>query len=341
MSEFIAPSISSAELEDSINLLLTGRRAWIISDGVAGHLAITQGIANVLGLKAEVKGVNPGFPWRHLAPFGPADPGELKSLLAKPLPDIVLGAGRQTVPFVRALKRAGGFTVLFQSPRASLSSAHVVWAPTHDGLQGSNVISTLTPPHRFTLQTLDALRREVPQAIASLPSPKVALLIGGPGAGYRYSPHTIRIFGELVREVAAIAGSLLISPSRRTPADLLAVIDEETHEVPRILLRSDGPNLYPYFLASADFFIVTADSVNMTGEACATGKPVFVFSPPGGRGKFRRFHAALQAHGATRPLPEPMQSLARWSYEPLASAEQVAAEIQARWQNFRSTTPRP
>ena len=320
---------------------LTGRRCWIISDGVAGHLAITRGVAETLGLEIDVKLVAPRAPWRHLAPLGPADPGQLKALLAEPLPDIVLGAGRQTVPFVRALKRAGAFTVLFQSPRASLSSAHVIWAPTHDGLQGSNVISTLTPPHRFTPQTLDALRREVPPAIAALPSPKVALLIGGPGAGYRYSPHTIRIFGELAREVAAMAGSLLISPSRRTPADLLAAVDEETREVPRILLRSDGPNLYPYFLASADFFIVTADSVNMTGEACATGNPVYVFSPPGGRGKFVRFHEALTEYGATRPLPAPMQALEAWNYEPLASAEQVAAEIEARWRIFRSTTPSP
>ena len=320
---------------------LTGRRCWIISDGVAGHMAITRGVAETLGLAIDVKLVAPRAPWRHLAPLGPADPGQLKALLAEPLPDIVLGAGRQTVPFVRALKRAGAFTVLFQSPRASLSSAHVIWAPTHDGLQGSNVISTLTPPHRFTPQTLDALRREVPPAIAALPSPKVALLIGGPGAGYRYSPHTIRIFGELAREVAAMAGSLLISPSRRTPADLLAAVDEETREVPRILLRSDGPNLYPYFLASADFFIVTADSVNMTGEACATGNPVYVFSPPGGRGKFVRFHEALTEYGATRPLPAPMQALEAWNYEPLASAEQVAAEIEARWRIFRSTTPSP
>ncbi len=55
-------------------LALTGRRAWIISDGVAGHLAITRGIAEALGLDAEIKPIAPRRLWRHLAPNGPADP---------------------------------------------------------------------------------------------------------------------------------------------------------------------------------------------------------------------------------------------------------------------------
>ena len=78
----------------------------------------------------------------------------------------------------------------------------------------------------------------------------------------------------------------------------------------------------------------------MTGEACATGKPVHVFEPPGGREKFHRFHAALREHGATRPLAAPPATLDAWTYEPLHAAERVAAEIEARWRIFRSTTSR-
>jgi len=323
---------------------LTGRRCWIISDGVAGHLAITRGVAETLGLAIDVKLVAPRAPWRHLAPLGPADPGQLKALLAESLPDIVLGAGRQTVPFVRALKRAGKgrvFTTLFQSPRASASSAHLIWVPSHDSLRGANVITTLTPPHRFTAAAFAMLRARPPAEIAALPRPRIALLLGGPGAGYVYDATTIRQFAAIIARVAALAGSLLITPSRRTPPALLAAVDAATAAKPRILWRGDGENPYPDFLANADLFVVTADSVNMAGEACASAKPVYVFTPPGGRDKFRRFHAALQAHGATRPLAEPPQALGAWDYEPLASAEQVAAEIEARWRIFRSTTPSP
>ena len=344
MSEFLAQNTAMKAQAEPTGRPLAGRRAWIISDGVTGHLAITRGIAETLQLSAEIKTVAPGFPWRHLAPNGPADPRLLKAMIAKPQPDIVLGAGRQTVPFVRALKRAGRgrvFTVIFQSPRTGANSAHLIWAPLHDQLRGPNVITTLTPPHRFTAAALSDLRARVPTEIAALPAPRVALLLGGPGAGYVYDEATIRNFAAIIEGVAALAGSLLITPSRRTPPALLAAVDAATIAKPRILWRGDGDNPYPDFLANADLFVVPADSVNMAGEACATGKPVYVFTPPGGRGKFHRFHAALREHGATRPLDEAPSTLEAWSYEPLASAEQVAAEIEARWQTFRSTTSSP
>ena len=81
---------------------------------------------------------------------------------------------------------------------------------------------------------------------------------------------------------------------------------------------------------------MTADSVNMTGEACATGRPVYVFEPAGGSAKFGRFHAALQAHGATRPLPDRLSVLETWSYPPLDSARTIAAEVESRWGRRRS-----
>ena len=344
MSEFLAQNRKVQDRDDGAGQRLAGHRAWIISDGVAGHLAITRGIAETLGMLTEIKAVAPGFPWRHLAPNGPADPSQLKAMLAEPLPELVLGAGRQTVPFVRALKRAGKgrvFTILFQSPRAGANSAHLIWAPSHDRLRGPNVITTLTPPHRFTAAALTDLRTRIPAEIAALPGPRVAVLLGGPGAGYVYDDATIQRFAAIIGRVAALAGSLLITPSRRTPPALLAAVDTATKANPRILWRGEGENPYPDFLANADLLVVPADSVNMAGEACATGKPVYVFTPPGGRGKFHRFHAALQAHGATRPLDEPPLALDAWSYEPLRSAEQVAAEIEARWQTFRSTTSSP
>jgi len=343
MSEFLAQNPVIGTEATLTARPLEGRRAWIISDGVAGHLAITRGIAETLGLAAEVKPVDPRFPWRHLAPNGPADPSRLHALLAEPLPELVLGAGRQTVPFVRALKRAGKgrvFTIIFQSPRAGASSAHLIWVPAHDRLRGPNVITTLTPPHRFTGAALGDLRARIPAEITALQTPRIALLLGGPGAGYVYDDATTHRFAAIIGRVAALAGSLLITPSRRTPPALLAAVDAATEARPRLLWNGLGENPYADFLANADLFVVSADSVNMVGEACATGKPVYVFTPRGGRGKFHRFHAALHAHGATRPLDDVPQALDSWSYEPLASAEQVAAEIEARWQIFRSTTSR-
>ena len=73
----------------------------------------------------------------------------------------------------------------------------------------------------------------------------------------------------------------------------------------------------------------------MTGEPCATGKPVYVFEPEGGSAKFTRFHEALRRHGATRPLPERFERLETWSYVPLNSSETIAGEIARRWAKRR------
>ena len=74
-----------------------------------------------------------------------------------------------------------------------------------------------------------------------------------------------------------------------------------------------------------------SDSVNITGEACATGRPVYVFHPDGKSAKFDRFHDALRRYGATRPLPARFERLESWSYAPLDSATRIAREIERRW----------
>ena len=82
---------------------------------------------------------------------------------------------------------------------------------------------------------------------------------------------------------------------------------------------------------SVPMLIAPADSVNMVGEACATGKPVYVFEPEGGAPKRERFHAALRRHGAIRPLPATFEALETWTYAPLNSSETIAREIARRW----------
>jgi mitochondrial fission protein ELM1 len=333
-------NIAQEEGTDEALAALAGRKAWIISDGVAGHEAITGGIADRLQLNSEVKTVHSRNIWRQLAPNGPADPKVLRELMASPLPDIALGAGRQTVPFVRALRKAGVFTVIFQAPRTWRTSADLIWAPVHDALKGDNVIATLTPPHRFTTERIESLRNALSARILDMPRPYVTLLIGGPGAGYRYDAKTIARFADLLEKASHWAGSFLVSRSRRTPPELFEAASKATGNRPAILWGGQGENPYPQFLAAADAFIVTADSVNMTGEACATGRPIFVFHPDGGRAKFRVFHKSLEDYGATRRLDAGTEGFKPWHYEPLVATNAVAGEIARRWLAHHQQTVR-
>ncbi len=142
----------------------------------------------------------------------------------------------------------------------------------------------------------------MPPDIAALPAPRVTVVLGGKNAVYKFTDaDDERLCGALA-SLAALGASFMITPSRRTHQRLIKAAEAATQGAPRIFWDGEGANPYPQFLAHADMLIVTADSVNMTGEACATGQPVYVFEPSRGSAKFRRFHEALRHYGATRPL---------------------------------------
>jgi mitochondrial fission protein ELM1 len=321
-----------------------GRSGWIVSDGKAGNDAQTRGVFDALGLSYEVKRVDPAGVWKLLAPWGPVNPAErfgtAESQFRPPWPDFAIAAGRLTTPYIRRLKQAAGhltYTVILLDPRVGTSAADLFWVPEHDKLRGPNVITTLTAPHSFTPQRLADLRRAVPPDIAALPAPRVAVSLGGPNGNYRYTPAAVTRLVSALRSLAALGAGLMITPSRRTPAGVADLVREATEGTSRLFWSGAGDNPYPHFLAVADAFIAPADSVNMVGEACATGKPVYVFLPEGGSPKRTRFHDALRRHGATRPLPERFEMLEVWSYAPLNSAETIAAEIVRRWIKRRQT----
>jgi mitochondrial fission protein ELM1 len=321
---------------------IAGRRGWIISDGKAGHEAQARGVFEALGLDVEIKRVAPGALWRLLSPWGPVAPSERFGSPASPFrppwPDFAIAIGRLTIPYIRRLKQAAGlatYTVILLDPKVSASAADLFWVPEHDKLRGLNVVTTLTAPHTFSPQRLAELRQQMRPEIAALPQPRVAVLLGGPNGDYRYTPKSVAHLTSALQSLGRLGAGLMITASRRTPADVVEFLRAETQQQPCFFWDGAGENPYPQFLTHADAFVVPADSVNMTGEPCATGKPVYVFEPEGGSPKFARFHEALRHHGATRPLPARFERLETWSYPPLDSASVIAAEIARRWTKRR------
>ncbi len=317
---------------------LAGARAWIITAGMAGMDVQVRGVAEALGLDYEMKHVSPKGIWKLAAPWGPVAPrerfGQPGSLFAPPWPEVAVSLGRRSVPYMRALRRRAGsqtFTVVMLDPKSGPGIADVIWVPEHDRLRGANVITTLTAPHSFTAKRLAELRQNLPTEIAALPHPRVAVVLGGKNGIYNFNEDDDARLQSALQSLGKLGASFLVTPSRRTHAELFNAADAATRDWPRIIWKGEGANPYADFLAHADLLVVTADSVNMTGEACATGRPVLVFTPSGGSAKFDRFHAALQARGATRPLPDRLDAIPDWSYEPVHSAHELAAQIEQRW----------
>jgi uncharacterized protein len=317
---------------------LVDRRCWIITDGKAGMDVQARGVADALGVSYEMKPVAPTGIHAALAPWGPVGPsvrfGQPGTAFAPPWPDLAIATGRASIPYLRALRRRAGpqlFTVVLQDPKTGAGIADLIWVPAHDRRRGANVVTTLTAPHSFSPARLAALRAVTPEGVASLPGPRIGVVLGGKNGVYSFNDSDDDRLANALRSLKNLGASFMITPSRRTHQRLLRAVDAATQGAPRWLWDGTGDNPYPVFLAHADGLIVTADSVNMCGEACATGRPVYIFKPSGGSSKFNRFHAGLAATGATRPLPEHFDAITQWSYPALDSATMIASAIRARW----------
>jgi len=316
---------------------LAGARGWLISDGKAGHETQARGVAEALGLAYEVVRVDPKGLWRLMAPFGPVAPGEAVGrpggLLAPPFPAVAIAVGRTTIPYIRALRRRAGvatFTVILDDPKTGARSADLISVPEHDRLRGANVMTTLCPPHGYSPARISALRANLPADILALPAPRVAVLLGGNNAVYRFDAPAEQSLVDGLARLSSLGASLMVTASRRTPAGLMQRIVAAISAAPHLVYDGAGANPYAAFLAAADALVVSADSVNMCGEAAATGKPVYVAPLAGGSAKFRRFHDALAARGVTRPLAGDLAEVGGWSYVPIYEADRIARAIEQR-----------
>lgn len=323
--------------------LPAGTTIRILASHKAGHVVPCLGLATALGVSADVRQVDPRGLYLKLAPLMPPDPRDIASgALAQPWPDIVLASARETVAYARALKkRSDGriFTVFLGDPRMSRAQFDLIWAPQHDRISGGNVLKTLTAPHPHSAGNLDALRLEPDVRLAALSGPRVALLIGGPSGRFRFSPQDILRLGETARQILDGGASLMVSPSRRTPGEAIAAIARACGEVvstdPSRVFLWDGSGANPFagMLALADAFVVTADSVNMIGEAASTGRPVHLFMPSGDLGKTAQFVDGLTKAGAVRPWAGTVE---HWNYAPLDATQEIAADIVRRYAAFHS-----
>ncbi|MGH8118842.1 MAG: ELM1/GtrOC1 family putative glycosyltransferase, partial [Rhodanobacteraceae bacterium] len=120
-------------------------------------------------------------------------------------------------------------------------------------------------------------------------------------------------------------GSVLATTSRRTPHAFAARVRDALAALPGTFWTGGGANPYPGILGWADRIVVTADSVNMLSEACATGVPVHVAAAAPLPPALVHFHAALRERGL---LSDPGNDHAR--VPPLREAQAVAAALRAR-----------
>ena len=310
---------------------------WVVTTGVAGMENQCLGLAHALGIEPVVKRISLVPPWKQLSPFLRVGLSHAFSSkgdgLAPPWPDLMIASGRAGAMACLYARRESGrgvgakktVTVHIQNPVIDPSRFDLVALPRHDDVLGENVVTTRGALHRVTPSLLVAEKEKFRDAFAALPEPRMAVLIGGANSVYQFSVQDMAFFAaQLVAVAKETGGSLMITSSRRTSAEALSVLRDAVRDIPHVLWDGGGINPYYGMLGWADAILVTADSVNMTSEACATGKPVHVVPLTGGSHKFRLFHQALRDDGYTRPFKGKLE---HWIYQPLRDVELVAARV--------------
>jgi mitochondrial fission protein ELM1 len=279
-------------------------KVWVLLSKHAGDNAQLIAMADALGWPYECKRITtPPRPYLLDALLGNRWPRRPVPDLNAPWPDMVLSAGRRCAQVAQWIKhRSQGTTKLVHVGRAQLPlwRFDLVLSTPQYGLALTDNVVDLPAPY-MNPRTLDQAQLEQwRERFASLPRPWIAVLVGASASPLCMDSNAeTRLGREANAAVKALGGSILLSTSPRSSATttdaLLSAIDIPCWSY-RFGETQDNP--YPAFLALADGFIVTGDSLSMLTEACMTGRPVAVFPLPIQRnGKARLRHALEQRLG--------------------------------------------
>ncbi len=276
----------------------------------AGDNSQVQALGEALGWPFEIKRFV-YTSWERIVnlPFATTLAGVVKSRSSRvepPWPDLVISAGRRNEPIARWIQKRAGESVRMVHvgrPWAPIECFDlVITTPQYRLPDLPNVLQNETPLHRVTPERVAAAAAQWSERVAELPRPYVAILAGGNSGPYPFD----RSSGErLARQASALAaeqgGSLLVTTSARTPASTTeGLFAGVTRPALRFRWTPEcTENPYFAFLGLADALVVTADSISMMTEACATGRPVYLFDTGEGKASMRgRLDGRESAQGA-------------------------------------------
>ncbi|TQF79262.1 hypothetical protein FK498_07870 [Elioraea sp. Yellowstone] len=306
----------------------TTEPVWVLADPRPGTANQALGIAERLGAPFRVVPLawralaRMPWPWPTLAGLDAA----ARARLVPPWPRLAISAGRRSAPVALWLGRQGVRTVHVMRPGFGAARFDLVVLGLHDRPRPApNVIEILGACHRVSAAVLARARADWAE-LAALPSPRVAVLVGGPVRAEGLDRETAsRLIPQVLGRFPA--ASLMVTTSRRTGAEATRLIAAALAGRPHRLFRwgDPGPNPYLGYLAFADAIVVTGDSVSMLAEAAATAAPVFVATRE--RGRHARMIESLMDAGRVRPLGSAERP---FPVAPLDEAERVAAAIRAR-----------
>jgi mitochondrial fission protein ELM1 len=261
---------------------------WVVTGYRAGERVQVMALAEALGWPCQVKDLD----YRRVAStlslfrtrsrLGINRAGSAK--LKPPWPDLVISAGMRNEPVCRWIRaQSGGRTRIVHIGRPWVSAEQldlVITTPQYRLPDRANILQNALTMHGVTPARLQAEAARWAPRFADLPRPWTAVIVGGNSGPFTLGRKAAR---RLAAEASAFAevrgGSLLVTTSARTAPAAMQELARRIQAPVHLYnwQQDDLDNPYYGYLALADEFIVTADSISMLSEACATGKPVHMF----------------------------------------------------------------
>jgi mitochondrial fission protein ELM1 len=260
---------------------------WCLLGRKAGDNAQVRALAEEIGFPMAEKSVY-AQPWElvmHLGSFaGLAGIDKQRSSpLEAPWPDLLITSGRRNEPVANWIRRqSGGHTKLVHIGRpwfALDNYEFVVTTPQYFLPQQSNIVHNQLPLYRLLPSEIHTAQQQFAPQWQHLPRPWFAVLVGGDSGRFVFTVDKATQLGRECNHLADVTGgSLLVSDSPRTPTQAGDVLLEQV-SVPHISYRcaSNTANPYRAFLAEADEFVVTGESMSMLAETASQGKPLHIF----------------------------------------------------------------
>ena len=310
---------------------MTKLKGILLTEGMHGMISQVEGLAKALDLDFIHEKIELNNFWKLFPPkLTPIQDFVFKNKINSKF-DIVISCGRKSViPSIYLKKKFKNkiINIHIQEPKVSLDNFDFVVAPEHDGLKGSNVLTSKGAVHYLTNGELDENENYLKSRI-STEKKVVTLILGGPTRYYDYNNQVIdSLFSKIEHNFLKNNYQLIVVPSMRTPQDLIEKA-KNYFDTDQIVIPNVDKKAYLSSLKISDHIVVTCDSTSMISEAAITGKPIYVAQMPAIKNN-KRFKSFFNLFESLNIIKELNNSVENWTYTKLNETNKIAEQIREK-----------
>ncbi len=313
---------------------MTKLKGLLLTEGMHGMISQVEGLAKALDLDFIHEKIELNNFWKMIPPkFTPVNDFVFKNKLGNNF-DIVISCGRKSViPSIYLKNKLKNkiMNIHIQDPKVSLSNFDYIVAPEHDGLLGSNVLSSKGAIHYLREHELNESQYYLKSHINK--EKILSFIVGGPNKYYNYDENEIeKIFLKVKKNFINNGYQLIFIPSMRTPQKIINRAYEYFDDN-QIIIKEVDKKAYLSSLKLADHIIVTCDSTSMISEAAMTGKPIYVAHMPNTK-KNQRFKKFFELFSSLNIIRDLGNSVDHWDYKKLNETDRISSYIKEQLKKY-------